>query len=69
MWRFTAVHNYRHCHQGLLELDLPPADVVIAGEHLFLKAHARRFPQTPWVYLAHSLLVDQEIRQLQHARS
>lgn len=62
MWRFTAVHNYRHCHKGLLELDLPPADVVIAGEHLFLKAHARRFPQTPWVYLAHSLLVDQEIR-------
>ena len=61
LWRFTAVRNYRHCHRGLLQLDLPPADVVIAGEHLFMKAHARRFPQTPWVYLPHSLLVDQEI--------
>ena len=41
---------------------MPPADVVIGGEHLFLKEHCRRFPQTPWVYLPHSLLVDQEIR-------
>ncbi len=61
VWRFTSVRNYRHCHRGLLQLDLPPADVVIAGEHLFAKAHARRFPQTPWLYLPHSLLVDQEI--------
>jgi glycosyltransferase involved in cell wall biosynthesis len=61
LWRFKAVLNHRHIHRGLLQLDLPPADVVIAGEHLFMKAHARRFPQTPWVYLPHSLLVDQEI--------
>ncbi|MBY0496290.1 MAG: glycosyltransferase family 4 protein [Cyanobacteria bacterium] len=61
LWRFAALHNYRHSHRGLLDLNLPPADVVIAGEHLFVKAHARRFPQTPWVYLPHSLLVDQEI--------
>jgi glycosyltransferase involved in cell wall biosynthesis len=61
LWRLAAVRNYRHCHRGLLELDLPPADIVIAGEHLFMKAHARRFPQTPWVYLPHSLLVDHEI--------
>jgi glycosyltransferase involved in cell wall biosynthesis len=40
---------------------LPPADVVIGGEHLFLKAHARKFPQVPWLYLPHSLVVDQEI--------
>ena len=62
LWRFAAVRNYRHCYHRFFELDLPPADVVIAGEHLFLKPHARRFPDTPWVYLAHSLLVDQEIR-------
>jgi len=61
LWRFAAVQNYRHCHRGLLQLDLPPADVVIAGEHVFMKAHARKFPHTPWIYLAHSLLVDQEI--------
>jgi glycosyltransferase involved in cell wall biosynthesis len=62
MWRFHALLSYRHCYRGLLGLPLPPADVVIAGEHLFLKAHARRFPDTPWIYLAHSLVVDQEIR-------
>lgn len=61
MWRFDAVRHYRHCYRGLMHLDLPPADVVIAGEHLFMTAHARKFPRTPWLYLPHSLVVDQEI--------
>ena len=61
MWRFTAVNNYRHCHRGLLQLKLDAPDVVIAAEHLFMKAHVQRFPDTPWIYLPHSLLVDQEI--------
>jgi glycosyltransferase involved in cell wall biosynthesis len=60
-WRFSAVRNYRHAHRGLLETNLPEADVVIGGEHLFLKAHAQRFPSTPWIYLPHSMLVDHEI--------
>lgn len=62
LWRFAAVLDARHCARGLARLELPPADVVIGGEHLFLKEHCRRFPRTPWVYLPHSLLVDQEIR-------
>ena len=69
LWRLTAVHNYQHCGRGLVELDLPPADVVIAGEHLFMKAHARCFPDTPWVYLPHSLLVDQEIASYNLSKS
>src|SRR5262249_54499387 len=36
--------------------------LVIGGEHLFLKAHNRIFPETPWIYQPHSLLVDQEIK-------
>jgi glycosyltransferase involved in cell wall biosynthesis len=62
LWRFTSLLNYFHYARGLQRLPLPPADVVIGGEHLFLKPHHRRFPETPWVYLPHSLLVDQEIR-------
>ena len=69
LWRFTAIRNYRHCSKAVARLALPPADVVIGGEHLFLKSHARRFPNTPWIYLAHSLLVDQEIRSYNMSRS
>ena len=61
VWRFDAVRHYRHCVRRLLNLDLSPADVVIAGEHLFLKTHRRRFPKTPWIYLPHSFLVGHEI--------
>jgi glycosyltransferase involved in cell wall biosynthesis len=69
LWRFNAVRNYRHCDLGVLQLDLTRADVVVGGEHLFLKAHARRFPDTPWVYLPHSLLVDYEIGSYNLPRS
>src|SRR5262245_6869404 len=61
LWRFASLRNCRHCSRGLARLELPPADVVIGGEHFFLKSHARKFPQTPWVYLPHSLVIDQEI--------
>ena len=62
LWRLAYLFAYRHCMARLRELDLDPPDVVLAGEHLLLKGHARRFPQTPWVYLPHSLVVSEEIR-------
>jgi glycosyltransferase involved in cell wall biosynthesis len=62
LWRFAAVLDYLHCGRGLARLPLPEADVVIGGEHLFLRAHRRLFPRTPWLYLPHALVVDQEIR-------
>jgi glycosyltransferase involved in cell wall biosynthesis len=61
VWRFTSVLDHRHCSRGLARLGLPEADVVIGGEHLFLKAHHRLFPHTPWIYLPHALLVEQEL--------
>jgi glycosyltransferase involved in cell wall biosynthesis len=61
LWRFSALRDCLHCTRSLARLPLPAADVVIGGEHLFLKAHYRKFPQTPWIYLPHSLVVDQEI--------
>ncbi|MBI1180270.1 MAG: glycosyltransferase [Alphaproteobacteria bacterium] len=36
-------------------------DVVIASEHDFLRAHARRFPGVPWVYLPHCRSLPEEI--------
>src|SRR5213592_3131982 len=45
LWRFAALRNARHCARGLVRLQLEPADVVIGGEHLFLKPHRRRFPR------------------------
>src|SRR5262249_38517423 len=62
LWRFAAIQQHRHCARRLAALGLPPADLVIGGEHLFLKAHNRIFPETPWIYQPHSLLVDQEIK-------
>jgi glycosyltransferase involved in cell wall biosynthesis len=60
-WRFAFLADYWRCSRGLMRQDLPSADVVVAGEHLFLKAHARKFPEVPWLYLPHSLVVHQEI--------
>src|SRR5947209_5693921 len=61
VWRFASLADYSRCSRGLMRQDLPPADVVIGGEHLFLRAHARKFPEVPWLYLPHSLLIHQEI--------
>jgi glycosyltransferase involved in cell wall biosynthesis len=65
LWRFQSLFDARHCARALHRLPLLDVDIVIGGEHLFLKPHRRRFPRTPWLYLAHSLLVDQEIRSYQ----
>jgi glycosyltransferase involved in cell wall biosynthesis len=62
LWRFQTLLNARHYRRALDRLPLAPVDVVVGGEHLFLKSHQRRFPRTPWIYLPHSLLIDQEIR-------
>lgn len=62
LWRFAHALQLRHCSRQIAGSSLAPADVVIAGEHLFLKGHAKKFPRTPWIYLAHSLVVDQEIK-------
>jgi len=62
IWRFTALLQHWHCTRQLLRQSLPPADVVVGGEHLFLRGHSRLFPETPWIYLPHSLVVDQEIK-------
>src|SRR6266508_6874009 len=43
-WRFASLFQYRHITRGFMRLNLQPADIVIGGEHLLLKAHRRRFP-------------------------
>jgi glycosyltransferase involved in cell wall biosynthesis len=62
VWRFTSLLQYWHCTRLLLCQNLPPTDVVVGGEHFFLRGHIRLFPETPWIYLPHSLVVDQEIK-------
>jgi glycosyltransferase involved in cell wall biosynthesis len=61
-WRFASMIEHRDSQRRLQALDLPPVDVVIGTEHLFLKAHSRRFPKTPWIYLPHAFLMSEEIR-------
>ncbi|MDA0281845.1 MAG: glycosyltransferase family 4 protein [Planctomycetota bacterium] len=60
-WRFaTTLQSLRsRCEIAAAHLSRP--DIVIATEHLFLKGHAQRFPQTPWLYLPHSLVIAHEI--------
>jgi glycosyltransferase involved in cell wall biosynthesis len=62
VWRFASLLQHGHCGRSLRALNLPPADVVVGGEHLFLQGHHRIFLRTPWIYLPHSLVVDLEIR-------
>ncbi len=52
-----------HAYLGLrfARRDWQKADVVIGAEHLFIRAHARKLPSTPLVYLPHSLVVAHEI--------
>ena len=60
-WRFAATLQGLQSRRDVASATLDEPDVVIATEHLFLKAHARRFPRTPWLYLAHSLVIAHEI--------
>ena len=60
-WRFAATLQGLQSRHDLLSAPLDEPDIVIATEHLFLKAHAKRFPRTPWLYLAHSLVIAHEI--------
>jgi glycosyltransferase involved in cell wall biosynthesis len=60
-WRFAATLQGLQSRRDIASATLDEPDVVIATEHLFLKAHARRFPRTPWLYLAHSLVIAHEI--------
>ncbi len=55
--RLRADSLAREFHR--LPLDAP--DLMIGPEHLLLRAHARRFPDVPWIYLPHSVTTDDEI--------
>lgn len=61
VWRIQTWLEYLACRKHFWNLSLGPADVVVAGEHFFAREHAIRFPETPWIYLPHSMVVDQEI--------
>jgi glycosyltransferase involved in cell wall biosynthesis len=60
-WRFAATLQGLQSRRDVGSVALDEPDIVIATEHLFLKTHARRFPRTPWLYLAHSLVIAHEI--------
>lgn len=60
-WRFAATLQGLQSRRDLSAAPLDEPDIVIGTEHLFLKAHAKRFPRTPWLYLAHSLVIAHEI--------
>lgn len=61
VWRFASLLRYFYCKKKLGKLNLPHADIVIGTEHLFLLEHRRMFPNTPFLYLPHSLLATKEI--------
>ena len=60
-WRFAATLQGSQSRRDIVSATLDEPDIVIGTEHLFLKAHAKRFPRTPWLYLAHSLVIAHEI--------
>lgn len=60
-WRFAATLQGLQSRRDISTAALDEPDIVIGTEHLFLKAHAKRFPRAPWLYLAHSLVIAHEI--------
>src|SRR5690242_7199600 len=65
LWRFGAYIRHGCCSRSLRRARLSAPDIVIGGEHLFLREHARMFPGVPWIYLPHSLLLHHEIDSYQ----
>lgn len=62
-WRTAALFQHRHLSRELKRLDMGPADIVIGGEHLFLRAYRWRFPQTPLIYVPHAPVAAKEINR------
>jgi len=60
-WRFATTLQGLQSRRDIASAILDEPDIVIGTEHLFLKGHAKRFPRTPWLYLAHSLVIAHEI--------
>lgn len=61
VWRYASVLRHWYCAQEVRTSRAGVPDVVIGGEHLWLKGSRRRFPKIPWIYLPHSLTVRDEI--------
>jgi glycosyltransferase involved in cell wall biosynthesis len=61
-WRAAFHMDERHAAREMSNARLEKPDVVIALEHLLLRAHNRRFPATPWLYVPLSLIAPLEIR-------
>lgn len=61
VWRYASVLRHWYCGREMRTSHAGVPDVVIGGEHLWLKGSRRRFPDVPWIYLPHSLTVRDEI--------
>ena len=62
LWRIAPLRQSWHYRGALGSVHLSRPEVIIGGEHLLLKPHARLFPATPWIYLPHALTVTDEFR-------
>lgn len=63
-WRFSSWRRYWQCGRVVRDADLDRPHVVISGEHLLPKAHARKFPGVPWIYLPHGMTVTADITHM-----
>ncbi len=61
LWRLAFFLEQRHCSKTVAKMQLSRPDIVICTNHLLLKAHNRRFPATPFLYLPHSMVAPLEI--------
>jgi len=62
LWRVASWRRWRQCGRIVCKVPLDAPDVTIGGEHLLIKSHFSRFPDSPWIYLPHSMTVTEEIR-------
>jgi len=62
LWRFGPAFAAAYASRRFAALNVPPADVVFAGEHLLIRPFRKRFPHTPLIYFPMSPVVSHELR-------
>ncbi len=61
LWRFDLPLSLMRGARAVRRAASQAPDITIASEHLFIRAHARRFRKRPWVYFPHAFSYPEEI--------
>jgi glycosyltransferase involved in cell wall biosynthesis len=61
LWRFELPLSLSRGRRAMRRLSAPLPDITIASEHLFIRGHAGKVRNRPWVYFPHDFSYPEEI--------